>query len=126
MPGETIFQWAFEPQLHFDSDRRQASRYLASITPLTEGDVGAATRRLAQDLRQQKPRFVVLAESTMIPGYDVATLVQNEMAYRPAHQTPYTDDGKQYRFCSTDALTDTDNQERTPCGALPKSSLIAP
>jgi hypothetical protein len=37
--------------------------------PLIEGDVGAPTRRLAQDLRQKKPRFIVLAESTtMVPG----------------------------------------------------------
>lgn len=98
-PGETIFQWGFEPQLYFVSGRRPSSRYIASIMPVIEGDFPQARRRLENDLRQRPPRYIVLAENTMrVPGLEVVEAYLRSQPYAFERDFPYHDDGVPYRL----------------------------
>lgn len=98
-PNETIFQWGFEPQIYFGSKRRPASRYLASVMPLLEGNDPKALNTLRNELIAQRPRYIVISEATMMtPGLEVISGVIRDLGYRFETVFPYSENGKTLRL----------------------------
>lgn len=78
-PGETLFQWGFEPELYFLADRRAPSRYTIDQFVGAAPDPVMAAAELAAALRVRKPRFVLVIPQGNLgwPGYRE---VMSEMA----------------------------------------------
>ncbi len=98
-PGETIFQWGFEPQIYFYSGRRPASRYLANVMPMLESDPDVAMQRLHRELVQRRPRYLVIDEREMrAPGFDVISALIRDLDYGFEATFPYLHRGQALRL----------------------------
>jgi 4-amino-4-deoxy-L-arabinose transferase-like glycosyltransferase len=61
-PDEYIFQWGFEPELYFLTDRRFPSRYLVSIIPGWSKDPKQAVAEMVRGLNDKKPAYIVFQD----------------------------------------------------------------
>jgi hypothetical protein len=70
-PGDTLYQWGFEPELYFLADRRSASRYTIDQFVGAAADPRRAAAELARDIAERRPRFVLVIPqgNTAWPGY---------------------------------------------------------
>jgi 4-amino-4-deoxy-L-arabinose transferase-like glycosyltransferase len=70
-PGETIYQWGFEPELYFLADRRSPTRYTIDQFAGASPDPARAAAELAAALTARPPRFILVIPQGNLdwPGY---------------------------------------------------------
>lgn len=61
-PRDTIFQWGWEPEVYFISNRRSATRFIAVVFVGGAPDSDEATKQLINDLRTKKPRCIIVSK----------------------------------------------------------------
>jgi 4-amino-4-deoxy-L-arabinose transferase-like glycosyltransferase len=59
-PDDYIFQWGFEPELYFLSDRRCPNPYLVSFLPDWSRDTLQSINKMKQSFIDKKPAYIIL------------------------------------------------------------------
>lgn len=79
-PDDYIFQWGFEPELYFYTDRRPPLAFISSTILESMADPGEAVRYMMNVLGEKKPVYIVIQpEWAYYPGLEeILALVDRE------------------------------------------------